>query len=144
MIDQQHYQSKIMLTYPNCNWILIWKTVNTIKNIKKKLVIFKYIHKILPTPEYLFRYGIINNIPLCNKCKQVKTLKHVFEHCQYTSSLRSTLISDLHKLQSDILVDTDLYQTTNNLTVRGNNVVTVCNLIFDYVYDVWRQYHSYV
>ena len=57
----------ITLKYPSTNWDLIWKNYAKIQKSNEKLI-FKYLHKILPTGEYYYKIDHFRSIPRCADC----------------------------------------------------------------------------
>ena len=50
--------SNIQIEYPYHNWKVIWEQVHKIKKSENKILIYKFINNILPTPDYLHKYKI--------------------------------------------------------------------------------------
>ena len=70
----------ITLKYPSTNWNLIWNNYPKIRKSNEKLIIFKYLHKILTTGEYFHKIGRLRSISRCADCwLGPNTLQHIFE-----------------------------------------------------------------
>ena len=81
---------------PHLNWQIVWKYFIIQSDINKRVVLYKYIHDILPTGENLTKYGIIPSLPKCGLCKKGNfTVKHLFIQCGYFHLSRKNLLNEL-------------------------------------------------
>ena len=131
----------ITLKYPSANWDLIWNNYAKIQKSNEKLIIFKYLHKILPTGEYYHKIGRFRSIPRCADCwLGPNTLQHIFETCTVHNADRTALLLELQNITPNIILNSNLLQTGNNdktLDLRTQN--QICTAIFKYTITIWKQ-----
>ena len=129
------------IKYPSANWELIWKKYDTFRKTDEKLILFKFLHKILPTGEYYHKYGFFNKIPRCADCwLGPNTIQHIFETCTAHNIERTALLLELQNIIPNITLNSNLFQTGNNdkiLDLRTQN--QICTAIFKYIITIWKQ-----
>ena len=82
IMDSLNVTTTIAFRYPTSYWDLIWNNIIQFHNPKERLTLFKFMHKILPTGDYLNRLKIFKNIPRCADCwLGQNSQKHIFESC---------------------------------------------------------------
>ena len=75
-------KSIIEINYPNVNWQIVWKSLQSFSNPLHKTIIFRYIYGIIPMGKYLMKYKIVNQLPDCTMCTHGKyTKEHIFIKC---------------------------------------------------------------
>ena len=76
--------SKVEEDNPHLNWQMVWKHLIIQSDINKRVVLYKYLHDVLPTGDNLMKYVIIISLPKCVLCNQGNlTGKNLFIHCGY-------------------------------------------------------------
>ena len=129
----------ITLKYPSTNWDLIWNNYAKIQKSNEKLIIFKYLHKILPTGEYYHKIGRFPSIPRCAHCwLGPNTLQHIFETCIVHYVERTALLFELQNITPNIILNSNLLPTGNNdktLALRTQN--QICTAILKYAITIW-------
>ena len=88
---------------------------DNLKKTDKKLILFKFLHKILPTGEYYHKYGLFNKILRCADCwLGPKMIQHIFETCTAHNIERTALLLELQNIIPNITLNSNLFQTGNN------------------------------
>ena len=143
-VDSINNTTTISLKYPTSDWDLIWRNISQYTNYKDKITIFKYIHKILPTGEYLKKINCIAEIPRCADCwLGPNTFKHIFENCTAHNVERTELITTLNRIDPNITINSTLIQTGNNTHNIPISEMTlqnkICKTIFKYILQIWAK-----
>ena len=143
-VDSINNTTTISLKYPRSDWDLIWRNLSQYTNYKDKITIFKYIHKILPTGEYLKKINCIAAILRCADCwLGPNTFKHIFENCTAHNVERTELITTLNRIDPNITINSTLIQTGNNTHNIPISEMTlqnkICKTIFKYVLQIWAK-----
>ena len=96
LIDNLNTTTTIAFKYPTSNWELIWNNIAQFHKPKERLILFKYIHKILQTGDYLNKLQVfLNYSSLCRLLVRSTSLKHTLESCTHHRNKRNKLINDL-------------------------------------------------
>ena len=70
------------INYPNVNWQIVWKSLQSLSNPFYKAIIFRYIYGIISMGKYLMKYKIVNQLPDCTMCTHgTYTKGHIFIKC---------------------------------------------------------------
>ena len=140
IIDSLNITTTIAFKYPISNWDLIWNTISQFRNPKERLILFKFMHKILPTGDYYHKIKIFKNIPHCADCwLGQNSQKHIFESCTHHKDKRNKLISDLKSIEPNININSTLIQTGSNdknLPLHIQN--KIIKLIHNFILLVWE------
>ena len=141
IINKMNNSPTITLKYPSANWDLIWNNYAKIQKSNEKLIIFKYLHKILPTGEYYHKIGRFRSIPRCADCwLGPNTLQHIFETCTVHNAERTALLLELQNITPNIILNSNLLQTGNNdKTLDHRTQNQICTAIFKYTITIWKQ-----
>ena len=123
----------VQIKYPNLDWGNVWKTVNfKYLNIHDRPVIYKFIHRILPTNKRLFIIKIRNN-PLCDHCQIEDTILHKFHDCQKIQNclnwVRKLIVylCDIYVNDLETLISLDLPKV--NKKVKNTLCIIMCSFI---------------
>ena len=74
--------SNIEIKNPNHDWANIWKNISfRYIHVNDRLIIFKYIHGVIPTNKKLHQIKSRND-PICDSCDKEDTIKHKFYECE--------------------------------------------------------------
>ena len=135
------FVSLLLRHHIKVNWKLVWKTLNKINNTYNRVILYKYIHKILPIGDYLNRINIIETIPICKNCFKGKfTYKHIFEECENFKNIRIDLIKEIKGINKNIVIDSILIQVGNNNDESENKEDEyICKIIFAYVLNIYKE-----
>ena len=129
------------LRHSTSNWDLIWNNYTKFRETDEKLILFKFLHRILPTGEYYHKIGRFRNIPRCADCWiGPNTLQHIFETCTIHNAECTSLKRELQNISPNIIINSNLYQTGNNdktLDIRTQN--QICTVIFKYIITIWKK-----
>ena len=140
IIDSLNITTTIAFKYPISNWDLIWNNISQFRNPKERLILFKFMHKILPTGDYYHKIKIFKNIPHCADCwLGQNSQKHIFESCTHHKDKRNKLISDLKSIEPNININSTLIQTGSNdknLPLHIQN--KIIKLILNFILLVWE------
>ena len=141
IINKMNNSPTITLKYPSAIWDLIWNNYAKIQKSNEKLIIFKYLHKILPTGEYYHKIGRFRSIPRCADCwLGPNTLQHIFETCTVHNAERTALLLELQNITPNIILNSNLLQTGNNdKTLDHRTQNQICTAIFKYTITIWKQ-----
>lgn len=142
IISKEKFKPKIMFDHPDTNWNITWKIISQIKNINYKIIMFKYIHRILPTPEYLYKFKILKDITNCEHCKVPINLDHIFQKCELFNNEREFLKNQLLSIQKNIIINKQLYETLNNPTIKHENEQKIVNIMIQYIIQIWDIYQA--
>ena len=141
LTDEEH-KSNIEIKNPDINWKYIGQNFSKIKSHSNKVIIHKYLHKILPTGEYLVKYNVFPKIPKCTNCgSAVFTIEHLIEFCDkyMYKQERLDLIKNISNINKQIKINTILYQFGNNdININNREAKQICNLLFQYVIMIWK------
>ena len=129
------------LKHPTSNWDLIWNNYTKFRETDEKLILFKFLHRILPTGEYYHKIGRVRNIPRCADCWiGPNTLQHIFETCTIHNAERTSLKRELQNISPNIIINSNLYQTGNNDKTLDNRTQNqICTVIFKYIITIWKK-----
>ena len=140
IIDSLNITTTIAFKYPISNWDLIWNNISQFRNPKERLILFKFMHKVLPTGDYYHKIKILKNIPHCADCwLGQNSQKHIFESCTHHKDKRNKLISDLKNIEPNININSTLIQTGSNdknLPLHIQN--KIIKLILNFILLVWE------
>lgn len=141
LIDNNIHESNIQKYHPEVNWKLIWRTLNKINNTYNRVILYRYIHKILPIGDYLNRINIIQMIPNCKNCFKGKfTYKHIFEECESFKNERIQLINEIKETNKKIKINSVLIQIGNNNNNFDNKEDEyICKIVFAYVLNIYKK-----
>ena len=108
-------------------------------NTNKRVVLYKYLHGVLPKGDTLMKYGVISSLPKCSLCNQRNfTSKHLFIQCRYFHLTRSHLLDELKETDYYIKWDETFFGYLHNKKSASNLVdLKVIEKICDYIYHVW-------
>ena len=84
-----------MVKYPNRNWKTIWENLKLQHIPLQWKIMFCTIHEIIPTGEKIPTQYSMTNIPLCQKCNMIDTLKHRLSTCSNIHEIWSWTIEQL-------------------------------------------------
>ena len=122
------------------NWKVIWEQVHKIMKSENKILIYKFINNILPTPDYLHKYKILDKIPKCSLCKISVTKEHIFQNCQYFESDRQHLKEKIAKINMNIKIDSNLLLTLYNDSIPLKEYNDIFEIMILYISQVWTQF----
>ena len=134
------YKHNIEKMYPHNFWPNIWPITNQVKSTTNRLVIFKYLHGILPTADYLIKYKIVKEIKLCTICKTSNTLLHIFTDCILYRIERGQMEQQIKTILPNTTIDLKLIRTFYNDTVPAQYIKAVVEILINYVIRVWEKY----
>ena len=122
------------------NWDLIWNNISQFHNLKERLILFKFMHKILTLGDYYHKIKMFKNIPHSADCwLGQNSQKHIFESCIHHRDKRNKLINDLKNIEPNININSTLIQTGSNdknLPLHVQN--KIIKLILNFILLVWE------
>ena len=88
LIQKMNFKSKVEKLYSNLSWTAIWNAIFSFKNSEIFSTLYKYIFSILPIGEYLVKFKILKDIPICVCQNGFYTIKLQLQILYYTQDYK--------------------------------------------------------
>ena len=144
ILHKSSNKSTIEINYPNINWQIVWKSLQSFSNPLHKTIIFRYIYGIIPMGKYLMKYKIVNQLPDCTMCTHGKyTKEHIFIKCLAFAQERKEMQDKIRSLVPHYSFNNlafCLFGVNPNITTNNAKLDTQITRTFhEYVLRVWMK-----